>query len=151
MTTIGDRIRIRRSTGERGQTQYSLRGTEASRASEANQDIPEQEERQLEEAETKAEVVLQQETVHSRREANTIQHDPDRSSSRFSVRSIQNDPVTLGGAEAGIREDIPATGNNVVALFAAIERMDIVVHDELSPIIQEMEGVIGDIGRTTEG
>ena len=91
MTTIGDRIRIRRSTGRRGQTQYSLRGTEASRDSEANQDIPEQEERQSEEAETQAEVVPPQETVHSRRESNTNQHDPDRSSSRFSVRSIQND------------------------------------------------------------
>ena len=64
MTTIGDRIRLRRTIGKRGK-RYSLCRTQPSRASEPNQDIPKQNEQQQEEVEAKAETLSQRETEHS--------------------------------------------------------------------------------------
>ena len=151
MTTIGDRIRIRRTTGERGQRYYSLRWTEASRAREPCQDIPEPKRQQANEAEATAAAAPQQDTEQSRRDSITIQHEPDGTVPGFQSGQCRTNTETLTVAEAGIAEEIPATGN-VVDLLAAIEKTyeDTAVRDEKSSIIQEMEGGVGDINRTTE-
>ena len=82
MTTIGDRIRIRRTTGRRGKRTYSLKEIQGARASESQHDELVQSDQQTEEVEAKAETVPQPELDPG---ANRKPQEPDRRRSRNSV------------------------------------------------------------------
>ena len=85
MTTIGDRIRIRRTTGRRGKRRYSLLRTQASRASESQHDVVEESDQQTEDTEAKAAMASQRELENHHPEANGNHEETDRSRSRNSV------------------------------------------------------------------
>ena len=87
MTTIGDRIRIRRIKGKRGD-RYSLCQEQPSRASEPNQDIPEEKEQEVERVETRAETNPQRQKDHYHIDLTELEH--VRSSSSISFGATQH-------------------------------------------------------------
>ena len=85
MTTMCDRIRIRRTARRRGKRTYSLKRTQASRASESQHDVLEQSDQQTEDAEAKAAMASQRELENHHPEANGNHEETYRSRSRNSV------------------------------------------------------------------
>ena len=109
MTTIGDRIRIRRIKGKRGD-RYSLCQEQPSRASEPNQDIPEEKEQEVERVETRAETNPQRQKDHYHIDFFSSKN-MSEAVPRFQLgrRSIITD--IKRGAEAGVREGNLVAGN----------------------------------------
>ena len=81
MSTIGDRIRLRRTTGRRGETRYSLRETERSRNIERQQGNSEQNDQEIA-PEGKETTVPRRECENLQFEVNANLQDLDRSRSR---------------------------------------------------------------------